>query len=210
MSRPLFFLFAVLCVATVTGKESTQGELNQIICGPRCVQYVLRHFGTEVDLIDLVREMQWPLLTEGVSAASIVESLEKRGLHVKTIQVDPKSAVFEWKYPIILHLEPDNENSLGHFIVRMPESTGSHFVLYDGLAGFRVEARALFAKKMSGAALLISPNPIRDDELVVYRSVALWPWGVGVAVLLVTVTLCVHPIVARTKRRKRKNDPLRV
>jgi ABC-type bacteriocin/lantibiotic exporter with double-glycine peptidase domain len=123
--------------------------------------------------------MQWPHLTDGSSAASIVAALEKRGLFVKTIQVDPQTTVFEWNHVIILHLKPDNDESLGHFVVRMPQSTNDNIVIVDGLAGVYSKPYGEFCKKMSGVILLCSPTPIADDVVVAYRRIVIWHWGIG-------------------------------
>jgi ABC-type bacteriocin/lantibiotic exporter with double-glycine peptidase domain len=185
-----FFVMGIVVAlsATVIASESDNVQkLNNIVCGPRCVQYVLKQFGQDVELADIVREMQWPQLTEGASAASLVAALEKRGVFVKIIQVNPKSTIFAWEHPMILHLKPDDDESLGHFVVRLPQSNDNNIVIVDGLAGVYSKSYNEFCKKMSGVVLLCSPTPIADDGVIVYHRIVLWHWGFG----LIGLVFCI-------------------
>jgi len=167
------YLFAFLLLAPFTFAAGTTQEqsLNTIVCGPRCVQFVLKHFGQEVELAELVREMQWPQLTEGATAASVIAALENRGVFVKAIQVDPKNTVFVWEHPMIVHLKPSGDGSLGHFVVRMPQSADEKVAIFDGLAGLRTEPSDKFSRKMSGVVLLCSPTRVCKSFVGVCRMV---------------------------------------
>ncbi len=56
------------------------------VCGPRCVQFVLSHFGIDVSLPELVRQSQWPI-DGGASLSALKRSLESKGIFVKAIWV---------------------------------------------------------------------------------------------------------------------------
>jgi ABC-type bacteriocin/lantibiotic exporter with double-glycine peptidase domain len=170
---------ALSTIIVAASETEDKQKLNNIVCGPRCVQYVLKQFDQEVELADIVREMQWTHLTDGYSAASIVTALEKRGLFVKTIQIDPQTTVLTWDHLIILHLKPENDESLGHFVVRIPQATNDNIVIVDGLAGVYSTPYSEFCKKMSGVVLLCSLTPIADDVVVVYHRIVIWHWGIG-------------------------------
>ena len=170
-------------------KTEKDRNLNNIVCGPRSVQFVLKQFGHDVELVDLVREMQWPQLTDGASAASVIAALEKRGVFVKVIKVDPKAAVFAWNHPMILHLKPDVNESHGHFVVSMPRSTDEQVTLFDGLAGYYSGPYSEFRRKMSGIVIVCSPTPNADDAVIVYRRVVIWTWCIVLVVLVLAITL---------------------
>lgn len=53
---------------------------GDLVCGPRCVQYVVQHYGGDENLTDLVREIQWPDLEAGSSFDSLKDALAKRGV----------------------------------------------------------------------------------------------------------------------------------
>ena len=194
---------AISAIVVMASEIENERRLNNVVCGPRCVQFVLKQFDQEVELIDLVREMQWPQLTEGATTASIVAALEKRGAFAKIIHVNPKTAVFVWNYPVILHLKPDGDESLGHFVVRMPQSTNDTIIIVDGLAGVYSKPYNEFYKRMSGVILLCSPTPISDDAVGVYHRIVLWHWSVG----LIGLVFCIA-FFCRRYAWRHSSDPI--
>ena len=88
---------------------------------------------------------------------------------------------------MILHLKPDDDESLGHFVVRMPQSTDNNIVIVDGLSGVYSKPYSEFYEKMSGVVLLCSPDPITDDVVAAYRRIALWHWGIGLIGLVFSI-----------------------
>jgi hypothetical protein len=57
------------------------------VCGPRCVQRVLEHYGYEVELIALVSEIQGADLGRGSSMAELARSLEACGVHCHFVRL---------------------------------------------------------------------------------------------------------------------------
>ena len=65
MALAFFLLTGLRARGDDAPKEKDLKAINQVICGPRCVQYILRCYGRETPLSQLVREMQWPDLARG-------------------------------------------------------------------------------------------------------------------------------------------------
>lgn len=160
------FLFQSLAAAKDGSFESSveASNANSVVCGPRCVGFVLREYGRDEDLTDLVREMQWPNLSGGATLGALARALEKRGVNTCAVSLDPREG-FRWRYPVIVHLDRCG-TSLGHYVVWMPSSSGSEAVVWDGINGLSTIAYQELASEMSGSVLLTSPSPIGGlDEL---------------------------------------------
>ncbi len=136
--------------------EQVPGDM---VCGPRCVQFVLKQYGKEGDLIELVREIQWPDLESGANLDSVDQALRRRGVNTRALRIDPH-ADFRWPYPVILHLK--GQNGLGHYAVWLPSSTPEQSHVWISLSGVRVGPTKKLAESLSGAILLTSPDPITD------------------------------------------------
>lgn len=84
-------------------------------CGPRCVQQVLADYGQDVELIDLVREIQYPEIGRPAGMDRLQASLESRGIHAVAIRTGRFASV-RWQHPMIVHvLTPTGD---GHFVTR--------------------------------------------------------------------------------------------
>jgi ABC-type bacteriocin/lantibiotic exporter with double-glycine peptidase domain len=159
------FLSIWLFTCMATGSEispNVKDAQNRMICGPRCVDCVMRWFDrTDQELIDLVREIQWPDLASGASLEKLQVALQRRGIETKLVDINPPS-VFEWSYPAIVHLSNPRPN--GHFIVRLPGSKNGQERIWDGLAGETAISKGKLCAQMSGAVLLTAPKPIGDID----------------------------------------------
>jgi ABC-type bacteriocin/lantibiotic exporter with double-glycine peptidase domain len=155
---------AALAVAEGTA-EALPGAANDNVCGPRCAWYVLRHYGHAVDLIEVVRETQWPNLEKGTTLAQLQAALERRGVHTRAVDV-PKDVSLCWNHPAIVHLRNARGN-IGHFAVWIPSSNSRRVHVWDGLRGERTIPTAEFADERSGAILLTSPDSMRGTERIV-------------------------------------------
>ena len=151
---------------------------NGLVCGPRVVQYILKHNGQDVELIELIREMQWPKMTQGSSFVEIEDALQQRGIHTAAIQFPLKNTALVWTEPVIVHFQPETDESLGHFVVWLPKSTRNTSFFWDGLNGVQTLERKQFIKKMSGAVILTSPDDINDPQKAIQRMVVIWPYFV--------------------------------
>lgn len=148
----------------------SKGELvsksdNIVVCGPRCVQFVLRHYGRDEDLIDLVQELQWPDLGGGATLSGLRQALENRGIHTFAMRVEP-GARLNWHSPAVLHWRGE-ERTLGHFVVWLPSSGTRAVLIWDGVFGTSRMTRSELASQMSGVILLTSASPIEHPEAAV-------------------------------------------
>ena len=107
---------------------------GDLVCGPRCVQYLLRHYGQEEELTELVQEIQWPDLEAGASLAAIDEVLQGRGVFTRAVRL-PAAGRLKWKHPAIIHLAQSQPAEMGHYVVWLPSSTPHRADVWAGLAG---------------------------------------------------------------------------
>lgn len=137
-------------------------SIGDLICGPKCVQEVLRLYEKEdEDIIRLVREIQWPEVRKGATLANVAQALEKRGIHTFAMDIFPSVRIV-WNYPVIVHLNPKPGQEIGHYIVWLPESQKDTVKIWNMNAKVEQENERLWAKERSGAVLLTSPEPIDE------------------------------------------------
>lgn len=110
-------LFIALPASAQAAASDEEVSLAQRVCGPHCVRWVLQRYGIEADLLELVRELQWPEFEKGASFAGLEQSLRKRGLCVEALA---SPLVGEWNVPVIIQETRPGE-SIGHFAVIDPE-----------------------------------------------------------------------------------------
>lgn len=169
-------------------------DMNYVVCGPRCVQYLLNYYGQEADLIDLVKEMQWPTIEAGSSMETIEKALNKRGIHTVGMTV-AEDARLQWPHPVVVHMKVEG-NKTGHFLVWPSPSTETN-LFWCGLRGNQEISDSDFTKRFSGAILLTSPEPILNPGAAVKPSgVPAFVWWICCVGLLF-----VFAIVAIVRKR---------
>jgi ABC-type bacteriocin/lantibiotic exporter with double-glycine peptidase domain len=166
--------------ATATAQEAAAGE--DFVCGPRCVQYVLDwHKVPSPDLVELVREMQWPELQDGSALAGIQTALRERGLHARAVRLPP-AARLTWNQPVIVHQTTDG---IGHFVVWLPQPAGDKTVIWDGLHGERAIEWKELVRETSDVVLLTSNAAIPENAEYAVSSGRPYLWtSVGVVLAL--------------------------
>ena len=90
--------------------ESSTGKVyRDNVCGPRAVLHVLRHYGQDASLFDLVKECQWPDFEKGSSMDSLAKALEKRGIYTASLHLkDGLKSDLVWPGPMIATLSTGN------------------------------------------------------------------------------------------------------
>ncbi len=156
-------------------------HVSEMICGPRCVHYVLEYYGVNEDLIDLVKEVQWPDLESGASFAAIEKALRGRGVHTCALRIDPKARL-PWDYPIVLHLKARSD--IGHYVVLLPTEGDGVPSLWMGLGCIEEVPWERLARELSGTVLLTSPTAITAPERAVQSPTNWLALGLIVVVLL--------------------------
>ncbi len=139
---------------------------QDLVCGPRCIQYVLRHYGQDADLIDLVKEVQWPNLEAGATLAAVETALNKRGIHTQAISITAGGRL-QWPHPVVLHVRGDGD--LGHFVVWLGRTEAGADVVWDGLSGSQTGPWDKLYTHCTGTALLTAPAPIDCPQDAVER-----------------------------------------
>lgn len=142
-------------------EQEHESNIGNLICGPKCVQEVLRLYDKDdEDIIRLVREIQWPEIRKGATMAGIAQALKKREIHTFAMQINP-SARIVWSHPVIVHLNPKPGDEIGHFVVWLPNSKNNRLFVWNGEQGFEEKQERIWSIG-SGAVLLTSPDPIDD------------------------------------------------
>ena len=179
-SLPLLFLTALL-----TTEPTPRGDT---VCGPRCVQALLRSYGHEVELIDLVRELHTGGVEQGTTLGQMQDAFTHRGLHAAVVHL-PAGASLTWLEPAIVHLKPRPKQALGHFIVYLGEENGTA-TIHDPLTGTLHGPREELQQKMSGDLLLISKAPISPtSEFAASTRIPWQPISITLGVLGALVAL---------------------
>lgn len=153
-------------VADAEGRDEAGGPdvplraSTDTICGPRCVRFVLDHFGRgpQPDLLQLAREAQWPNFEDGATVAKLDKPLRRSGLSTRVVEV-VATATICWKDPAILYLNTPGQ-ALGHYVVLMPDSTPKVARIWSGLSGFEDVPTWMLAQQMGGPVILTSTTPI--------------------------------------------------
>jgi hypothetical protein len=167
--------------AAVSEASESRGDM---VCGPRCAQFLLKHYGKDTDLIELVKEIQWPEFEAGASLQAIDSALQKRGVYTQAIKMDPEATLC-WPHPVLLHL--NGSGTMGHYIVWLPESSEEAVCAWVGLEGVRRGPNEKLARQLSGVVLLTSPVPITSSaeeavrEPMLLRRIVSWNTGLVVA-----------------------------
>lgn len=108
--------------------------LGDNICGPRCVQLVLRHYGRSVDLVEAVREIQFPDIKSGASLADMRRMLEREGIPTAALSV-PRGYSLNWPHPSLAHMP--GRGRLGHYVAIVAKGAETEELARDGIADVR-------------------------------------------------------------------------
>lgn len=151
---------------------SEEPDLSSYICGPRCAQYVLKWFGTDVDLTELIAEIQGASIDRSADLGQVKAALVNHGVYVRAVKISPSAiGSLEWPGPLIVHYTA-TDKSAGHFVVIHPEkSDTAKLCVWDGLFGASLRPASEVAASASGVILLVSSHPISDETpLLIKRS----------------------------------------
>lgn len=145
-----------LCTSRVLAEDMHGNTEHILICGPRCVQSILDHYGQEVDLISLAKEMQGDIVETGCSLQDIEEALKRRGINCQALRAGALELPV-WPHPIVVHF------TQGHFIV-LDKIDGLYAQIRDGPGMDPVWTFVPTVMiQQSGAVLLTSDSQIPDD-----------------------------------------------
>jgi len=170
----------LLVVANRCEAQRSGGAVNsRMICGPRCVEYVLHWYGKPEEVSDLILEIQGGQVDQPVSLATLVEALGKRQIYTTAVQVRPGTEL-EWKYPAIFHLK--QPPGPGHYIVWVPPTADRPRLYWFGEGGFQTELTSEERQRLTGIVLLTSPEPITGPPTVAENRGLVWLWLGGPAV----------------------------
>lgn len=137
--------------------QTTEADL---VCGPRCVRQVLQYYGQSVDLVDIIREVQWPDIDDGARLNAIARTLRDHNVECTAFELSPQARI-QWSGPVLLHCH--TESGADHFLVLMPATARSSATYWDGLNGNTRDIPRGY--QLSGIALFTSLEPFGVDEV---------------------------------------------
>lgn len=163
-------LSIVIAIVGADGQSSAKhqsgalfGQANDMVCGPRCLRFIMRHYGKQRELIDLVKATQWPDIENGASLARMETVLRESGVGTQAVRV-PTGATIKWPHPVLMHYHASGSRS-EHYIVLIRTSAGISEV-YWGIDGFGSIATSELWRLSTGIALLTSPSLDVDPQQV--------------------------------------------
>ena len=192
--------------ASINGIKSNQ--VGQNICGPRSVKTVLDYYGCpkNYSLHSLVKKIQWEHVNRGTSLLEISKTLEEHGIKNEPFSISRYSAI-NWKYPAIVHLQSDNIDSPGHYVVWLPNSNRKVCYFSDGLAGVRSLPTWEFTSLIKGGILVTWPEQetqlsTNNVAILNYDSIVLVIGFVTATLLLLVVLAIVTSVKTPEKSSK--------
>ncbi len=136
------------------------------VCGPRCVKFLFHwYLKTDIPLVDLVHEIQWPGVTNGTSFAAIKSSLAARGVVSSGAAVDDLRKV-AFEYPTIAFLPNADAAKLGHYVILLPGSTSDSVRKWDGLSGIKTLTYDELSELQCKEILITAPNAAELERIV--------------------------------------------
>jgi ABC-type bacteriocin/lantibiotic exporter with double-glycine peptidase domain len=158
----IYVLILLSCNTPSAQCQTPQEFTNNLFCGPRCVQKVLKEYGKDIELTQLVREIQSPASQDGATLTSLADALHTRGIYTAAVNLNQNEEL-AWDYPVIVHLSKRGQN---HYVVWLPPVTkGSRVArVWDG-GGATARRPISFHTLRTGPILLTSPNPIDKNQM---------------------------------------------
>ena len=150
----------VSIVFLVSPNVVAEGVDRGVLCGPKCANHVLRHFGKGVlDPIELTLHLDEFDNTRGTTLGSLAVYLETQGLYTRVIRISNDSMI-DWPHPTIVHLDIAGKQQ--HFVVLHPREKASDnwVTIFDGISRMRRVRLADWMSMRSGNVLLPSADSI--------------------------------------------------
>lgn len=212
---PLPFAFLALTVAIadlaigrrwvvlpgLSAQRTTAAHADNI-CGPRCVAHILRHYGRPADLLEIVREIQYPDIKAGATFADIRSLLERSGIWTAVVHV-PAGYSLAWDHPAVAYMRGQDESRLGHYAVVVSEPGGARDASWDGIADVRQyrDAGLLAADRV---VLVTAPQPVSLAEIQrrIRSESDVTLLALGIVCALGAVLVPLSPMAGRTTNRR--------
>ncbi len=147
-------LFGGLCFVFVGLPVVVVGDAPRS-CGHDCIRVVLGAYGNGEVL--RVAEMPNQSSKQVMSITTMVALLTESGVGATAVHGDEEDLLRQ-RYPVILHWHPaDNAGAVGHFVVLFP-GAGPLRQVFDPVRGEVLLSPGRLARRMSGFAVLTSPD----------------------------------------------------
>ena len=150
----------ILATVTVGGPRASSAQEHRsqerdIYCGPRAVEYLIRHFNqTSPPLRETILALEIDLERGGTDLLKMSGVLRSHGITTEAIEID-EDTMIESASPAIIHLKPARgSRETGHFAILLPSSSRTQSDVWMGLSGVESVRPEHLRDRMSGAVLL--------------------------------------------------------
>lgn len=193
----LFALFAVggstaICAPPLSAPVLARRypRANEMACGPRCLDYILRFYGKTAEFTELVEELQRGDVCRATTLLALRECLLDRGIAVEAVRCEPGDLrLFDWPEPAIMHLKGER-GATGHFVVVVPSAHARGYLqVWDGIYGTGEMPAKKIEQTSTGYLLLTSASPIKNARQCMGRVQPYWTlaWAAAISATVVIV-----------------------
>lgn len=161
----MWLLFSIPALAQQRIACAERSDARDLFCGPRCVWFVLVAGGQSMELIDVIRESQWPDVGNGTSVVTLQQVLKQHGVDSIGIQ-SGQASLPEWRFLSILHLKAGAGSPHGHYVVMLPWNGTGDVTIWDGIDGFQIYSQEQLCAQSSGVALLTARASLDSKQVL--------------------------------------------
>jgi ABC-type bacteriocin/lantibiotic exporter with double-glycine peptidase domain len=138
---------------------------GDIACGPRCVKFILDHYGIHRTFLDIASPMAAEMTTQGgVSISTLERALNSHGVYTRAIEV-PAKCLPHASEPYIMHIKMPNASS-GHYVVVTKAGTYAAIEVWNGLNGTESGSISALLIHASRRFVLTSTRPINGTAKI--------------------------------------------
>ena len=184
MTMPAQYYFCIMfLIATLPAVAMCDETVQDRYCGPRCLQRVLAHYGASEELVDLIRETQWPNFDSPTSLAVLAESITRRNICAAICVVTPYPELCD-NGPVIVHLMQNDAADAGHFVVLQKNDNTGKTHVWDGFRALSDEEFEKLKSQATGHVLLTAND---CDKLDVVRRAISIRHKIGICIFGISV-----------------------
>lgn len=162
----------------IKGFDRREFICGDSFCGAYAVWYTLQFSGFSETIDDIIKEMG--IYNKGFSSIyDIIKILKSKGLDCQAVRINFDN-VAKLEKPFIQYLAPNNGNSIGHFVLCVPDGKGKAVVL-DGTREPKVidldsyKEDNILQTRWDGTAIFIEDiNPIFKQNIITWNSALLY------------------------------------
>ncbi len=201
MIASLLFSYLFLSLVVNDAIDLQDGDTpTDSFCGPRCVAFVLERSGVKADLVELVKELQWPSPEAGTTMLQLRDTIRRRGVAVTAVTLKPGQVPVLTGLAIMHHDDRTGTTKIGHYVVCFPTTDLSTWETFSPPNVRDVVNSDEFISSCSPTVLIL--DSIGQESLKIGRTSMSRRFGRGMVFLIGSSVFCVAGfVVPRLLRR---------